>query len=275
MKNAIIGCIGGYKPSDISVWCESINDFGFDGDKIMILYPDIHEETVSYLKNENFKIFQADPNTNLYDDRFLIINHILSNNSYEYVIHCDVKDSFFQKDPFTWLDNNLGKKHAVVGSESVKCKNMPWAVDNYKKTFPYEWEKIKDSVSFCCGVIGGRSEFLRDFFLILWRYNLTGVKFYNGWWRDQAALNILLNTIPINLSFKKLYHNDAFVCHLGANIANGDKNLMVDHEPKYDKNGVVSNESQQDFCIVHQYDRIPDLKLKIKQKYDTRAVKKI
>lgn len=271
MKNAIIGCIGGYKPSDISIWCESINDFGFDGDKIMILYPDVHEETISYLKSQNFKIFQADPNTNLYDDRFLMINHILSNSHYEYIIHCDVKDAFFQKDPFIWLEDNLGDKHAVVGSESVKCKNMPWAVENYQKTFSYEWEKIKDSTSFCCGVIGGRFEFLRDFFLILWRYNLTGAKFFDGWWRDQAALNVLLNTLPISLSFKKLYHDDGFVCNLGARVANNDSNLLIDYEPGHDNNGVVANRKGDQFCIVHQYDRIPNLKEKIAQKYNARA----
>jgi len=274
MKNAVIGCISGYKKSDIKYWCESLDKVGFSGDKIMIVYPEIHQETLDYLRGKNFEIYQASQNTNLYDDRFLMINLVLSQKSYEYIVHCDVKDAVFQSNPFDWLEKNLKDKKAVVGSESVSCKNMPWAVENYSKTFPYEWERIKDKNSFCCGVIAGRFEFLRDFFLILWRYNQTGNKFYDGWWRDQAALNILLNTLPIEESFYKSFHDDGFVCHLGAKINNDKKYLLEDYEPTYTEEGFVKNKNNKNFCIVHQYDRIEELKNKIHEFYDQRTNQK-
>lgn len=267
MKNAIIGCISNYSKEDIKYWCQSIDDFGFSGDKVMIVYPPISQDLIDYLNEKRFIIIGGAENTNLMDHRFFMINAFLNENNYDYVIHCDVKDAIFQCNPFDWMQENL-KKEAIVGSEMVTCKNMPWAVENYQKTFPYEWNLIKDKISFCCGVIGGKYEYLRDFFLILLKYNLTGNKLYEGWWRDQAALNVLLNLSPIDKDFHKSFADDGFVCHLGAKI-NNDK--IIEAEPDYDNDGYVLNSDGEKICIAHQYDRIPELKSLIHKRYVSRT----
>ena len=48
MKDLVISAIANYLPEKIKIYVESLNDCGFDGDKIMICY-NLPNETIEYL----------------------------------------------------------------------------------------------------------------------------------------------------------------------------------------------------------------------------------
>ena len=47
----ILGCITKYRPEDIKPYVESIDQSGFMGRKVMMVY-DIPQETIDYLKSK-------------------------------------------------------------------------------------------------------------------------------------------------------------------------------------------------------------------------------
>jgi hypothetical protein len=51
VRNLLIGAISGnYKISDVKIWVESSK---FEGvERVLLLYNDINEETIAYLKNQ-------------------------------------------------------------------------------------------------------------------------------------------------------------------------------------------------------------------------------
>ena len=121
MKNLLIGAISGnYKISDVKIWVESSK---FEGvERVLLLYNDVNEETVSYLKSQGVELIKPDygfwgehrtefeTNTgnvtleNSYDlvhnIRFFHIWNYLLDMDYEKVFITDVKDVYFNSNPY-------------------------------------------------------------------------------------------------------------------------------------------------------------------------------
>ena len=55
MRNLIIGCASNYDWSTLQYWCNSINQSGFDGDKVLVLM-NCDKTTVLKVQEEGFKI---------------------------------------------------------------------------------------------------------------------------------------------------------------------------------------------------------------------------
>ena len=51
----ILGCITKYKPIDIQPYVESIEDSGYQGRKVMMVY-DIPNDTIDYLKGKRMGV---------------------------------------------------------------------------------------------------------------------------------------------------------------------------------------------------------------------------
>jgi len=276
MKNAIIGCITNYHPNDIKNWVESLKDLNLDCEKIMLLFNDVPKETVEYLNKNEIKSFGCQIPNPIVVDRFHVIYKYLSSNKYDNVLLTDVKDVIFQSDPFLWIKEKSDNK-IIIGSESISCKNMPWSNQNYSTSFPMEWERIQDEISFCAGVIAGKHELILNLCLHIWRLSIFSMSCigknpsYNP---DQAALNLIAHEKLTSGMFKKCFHSSAFACHLSVPISEYEnlKNQIIDTIPEYDDKGFVRNENSDLFCIVHQYDRIQDLKEKIDKRYVSRAI---
>lgn len=260
----IFGCITKYSPDDIRPYVESIQQSGFSGEKVMLVY-DVPQETISYLKTKGWNLYGADLQQHIILQRFVDVYKILENYEDEIVIWTDVKDVIFQKDPTQWIENNM-KKEILSFSECVKFKDDSWAVVNAGTSFPMEWEWLQDKVSYCAGTIVGKGYALKDLFIEIYRWSLTTANLEQL--ADQAAYNVLINLNHFKENVQFIDQEQGFVTQLGTVFIKKDYfgNKLLEPTPIY-KNGRFYNQKDDEFVIVHQYDRDPIIKEQIYKKY--------
>jgi hypothetical protein len=94
----IFGCITKYTPHDIRPYVESIEQSGFKGGKVMLVY-DVPSETIEYLKSKGWELYGGDLQQHIILQRFRDAYKLLQTYEDETIIWTDVKDVIFQKDP--------------------------------------------------------------------------------------------------------------------------------------------------------------------------------
>lgn len=263
-RNLIIGGATNYGINQLKPWVLSAKEVADDSTDIVLVCANMAPETYSWLVGEGVTLVQMKqiPNIPVHVLRFLSIYDYLKDNwfDYEYVVTTDVKDVYFQADPFKKLQ---GKK-LVVASEGLKYKDEPWGDNNLKQAYgPYVYDLFKDKEIFNVGTFGGESEYVKDMVFHI---------FTNGINRpipivDQAVFNVLINTQPFANIID--YTND-WAAELGtimdpSKIEQFRPNLLV-VEPFFE-NGLLKDYKDHIFPIVHQYDRVPELKKFVQEKY--------
>jgi hypothetical protein len=262
-KNLIIGGFTNYGIDQLKPWVISAKEVAGDND-VVLIYGNATDETLDWLVEQNVVIvpmLQAQ-NIPIHVLRFLSIYEYLDKHwqHYDYVVTTDVKDVYFQTDPFKFLvDRKL-----VVASEGLKYKDEPWGNENLFQAYgPYVYEKFKDNEIFNVGTFGGKSEYVKDMVFHI---------FTNGINRpipicDQAVFNVLINTQP----FKDIVtETDSWAAELGtimdpSKIEQFRPNLIFS-EPVFE-DGLLKSCIGFTYPIVHQYDRVPVLKKFVQEKY--------
>lgn len=273
-KNLIIGGIFNYNIDQIKPWVLSIEDTMPDAHRVMCV-SNINQETRDWLKEKKFELVEM-PQANIpvHVLRFLSIYEYLRTHwaNYNYVITTDVKDVIFQKNPFEWLEaNNIGRSGVklVAPSEAMYYKDEPWNRDNLRQAYGdyfYETLGFKNMRICCCGVIGGESEYVKD---------LVFNMFANGINRpipivDQAVFNMLINTQPYKDVTYSAPMSTAWTLQAGTM---NDPTKVDEFRPFWTevppvfKDGKFLTASGNEFYIVHQYDRVPEWKKFIMEKY--------
>jgi len=293
MKDLIIGCATNYNWSQLKYWVNSINASGFTGDKVLILM-NCDKETANKVTEADFDIiaFGQDANGNLsyksnmmvHVERFYHIYQHLKNNDYRYVITTDVKDVIFQKNPSLWLDENLGhtfdqmhishpssqfnKGNLVFSSESMKYKDEPWGNQNLKETFGTQiYEDFKDNIIYNVGVLAGRGYAMKDLCMNIFASCLgRPIKIC-----DQSTFNFLISQHPYLKTSKYTQSEDGWACQLGTTADPSKleqfRPFLLEPSPKLDGDKIVTSEGIE-YTIVHQYDRVPEWKKIIEEKYN-------
>jgi hypothetical protein len=269
MKDLIIGCISNYHPEHIKPWVNSIIKSGFEGDKIIISFG-VPEETITYLTQNGFEIYSFEPNgRHIVIERFYALWGLMNElqDTYRYIITTDVKDVIFQYNPSQWLENNLHNKKILVSSECLTYSNEDWGNNNLKTSYPQFYENNKNNVIYNAGTIAGDFNYMKDFFLHIFNLSLIG----NDSQPDQAALNILIHTYPFKDHVLLANQENGWCCQLGTTLDPKVQNkylpLLLEPIPSYDDKGLVYNSKNELFCLVHQYDRVPELKKLITPTY--------
>lgn len=261
----ILGCITKYKPDDIRPYVESIQQSGFSGKKVMMVY-DVPQETIDYLKSRGWNLYGGKLNQHIILQRFIDIYKLLESFPTEIIIWTDVKDVIFQKDPTNWIEQNK-LKPILSFSECITFKDDEWACVNSGTSFPMEWEWLQHLPSYCAGTIVGDSEYLRDLFINIYRWSLTTSN--SDQLSDQAAFNVLINQTQYKNIVQKVYQEEGFVTQLGTVWVKkdhfGDK--LLEPTPNLEIDGKLVNQKGDSFVIIHQYDRDPKLKEIIINKY--------
>ena len=261
----ILGCITKYKPIDIQPYVESIEDSGYQGRKVMMVY-DVPNDTIDYLKAKGWDLYGGKLNQHIILQRFIDCYKLLETMKGEIVIWTDVKDVIFQKDPSTWIEKNK-KKPIMSFSECITFKDDECAVTNAGTSFPMEWEWLQNKTSYCAGTIVADSEYLKDLFIDIYRWSLTTSN--QEQLSDQAAYNVLINLSQFKDIVQKVEQEEGFVTQLGTVWVKkdhfGDK--LLEPTPNLEIDGKLTNQRGESFVIVHQYDRDPKLKEQIIQKY--------
>jgi hypothetical protein len=262
-KNLIIGGCTNYGINQLKPWVLSINEVCDENTEKVMVFGVGTDETRKWLIDQGFLVVEMAqvPNIPVHVLRFLSIYHYLRDTwqDYNYVITTDVKDVYFQTDPFKFLvDRKL-----VIASEGLKYKDEPWGNENLFQAYgQYVHNEFKENEIFNVGTFGGESEYVKDMVFHI---------FTNGVNRpipivDQAVFNVLINTQP----FKDIVQPTVnWACELGtvmdpSKIEQFRPNLLWD-EPTI-KDGLVYYGDKL-FPIVHQYDRVPVLKKIVQEKY--------
>jgi hypothetical protein len=262
-KDLIIGGFTNYGINQLKPWVLSAKEVAVDSD-IVLVYGNASEETLTWLREQGVilhPMLQVQ-NVPIHVLRFLSIYEYLHNHQqeHEYVVTTDVKDVYFQSDPFKFL---FGRK-LVVASEGLKYKDEPWGNENLFQAYgPYVYEKFKDNEIFNVGTFGGKLEYVKDMVFHI---------FTNGINRpisivDQAVFNVLINTQPFKDVVTK---TDSWAAELGtimdpSKIEQFRPNLIFS-EPVFE-DGLLKDCVGFTYPIVHQYDRVPVLKKFVQEKY--------
>ena len=263
-RNLIIGGATNYNINQLKPWVLSAKEVAKDNTDVVLVCGNMTPETYSWLVGEGVILVQIKQSQNIpvHVLRFLSIYDYLKDTwlDYDYVVTTDVKDVYFQADPFERLQ---GKK-LVVASEGLKYKDEPWGDLNLKQTYgPYVYELFKEKEIFNVGTFGGKSEYVKDMVFHI---------FTNGINRpipivDQAVFNVLINTQPFVDVIE--YTND-WAAELGTTMDPSkieqfrSKLLIV--EPFFE-DGILKDYRDHVFPIVHQYDRVPQIKKFVQEKY--------
>ena len=278
MKDCIMGCATNYDWSKLKYWVNSINASGFEGDKVLILM-NCDKDTVQKVTDAGFSIiaFNQDTEGNLtyqsqlmvHVERFIHIYKLLKDNLYRYVITTDVKDVIFQKNPSTWLEENLPDTESLVfASESIKYKDEPWGRENLTQCYGQGiYEDFKNNTIFNVGVLAGRGYAMRDLVLQL---------FLNCINRpipivDQAVFNVMVSRHPYLDSSMYTTSETGWACQLGTTAdpskIDSFRPFLLEPLPKLENDKIVTSTGIE-YTIVHQYDRVPEWKKVIEAKYD-------
>ena len=265
-KNLIIGGFTNYGINQLKPWVLSAKEVAGINNDVVLVTGNTTKETIEWLDGQYVKIVPMldVPNVPIHVLRFLSIYDYLHKHwqEYEYVITTDVKDVYFQTDPFEAL---IGHK-LIIASEGLKYKDEPWGNENLFQAYgPYVYEQFKNNEIFNVGTFGGQSEYVKDMVFHI---------FTNGINRpipivDQAVYNVLINTQP----FKDIvsYTHD-WAAELGtvmdpSKIEQFRPNLLFSEPIWKDNQVMIPPMAITPFPIVHQYDRVPFLKKFVQEKY--------
>ena len=246
-----------------------------DAHKVMCV-GNASDETRKWLSSQGFDIVDM-PNLNVpvHVLRFLSIYEYLRKTwqDYRYVVTTDVKDVYFQWSPFKWMENQsisddmIVNQKLVCGSEGIRYCDEPWGNENLMQAYgPYVHDLFKNNTIYNVGVLGGSSEYMKDLV-----FNI----FTNAINRpiqicDQAVFNVLINTQPYYDVMFFAGNHHAWACQAGTMVdpskIESFRPFLLDAEPTFD-NGVVWTANREMYCIVHQYDRVPEWKKFVQQKY--------
>lgn len=288
--DVVVGCITGYDFNAIKPWVKSLDECGFQGKKVILCY-NIKANVIEELKSRDYTIlaFNIDENGNsiykngeqfsIVVERFFHLWAMLSplKGKYRYLLHTDVKDVIFQQNPSEFLhymlinDSGNNKTKIIAASESIRYKDENWGRENLRQSFgDIIYEAHKDNVIVNAGTLSGDFDTMVDFFLNVYMLS-TGARTHNP---DQAAVNILLSKSP----YKEVTHvstslRDAWACQAGTT---NDPNKIDEYRFKlvttfdyetYMKDGIVCAVSGLPFYLVHQWDRVPEWRDYILEKY--------
>ena len=277
MKDLIIGCSTNYDWSKLKYWINSINQSGFEGDKVLILM-NCDKETVLKVIEADFKIiaFKQDENDNLvyssnmpvHTERFIhIYDYIRNNGPYRFVITTDVKDVVFQKNPVEYLEKHCDLNNLIFSSESIQYKNEPWGDENLLQTYgQYVYDIFKENEIFNVGVLAGQGDAMRDLAINIFT-SCTNRPIPIC---DQSTFNFMISQHPYIDTSKYTRSEDGWACQLGTTA---DPSKVEQFRPHLLealptlKDGQITTSTGIPYHIVHQYDRVPEWRKIIEERF--------
>lgn len=288
MKDVIIGAIDNYTVGQVQNWVRSAKEVIDESECDIILISYRSPELVTnWLANQNVIVYNAEfdhfgnspinhshrsgfntpANTITHELRFFHMWLSLQDHDYRFLVTTDVRDVMFQSNPFTWLSNHLGSKQIVAPSEGIQYKNEPWNRDRLLMSHgPWAVNLLKDKEVYNIGTIGGRFDFMRDFFLTL--YYSTEGKSYPA---DQTGFNVLIQTALKDVTLFA-DHDSGWCCQCGVTKdpqkLPGYRPHLLCKEPVKTDELIRPDEDALAYTMVHQYDRVPEWEKVINDKYN-------
>lgn len=255
-----------------TVWC------GFKGDRVLIV-ENLAQDVRDTLKDLGFILLEMPQDIPgrrhkyfAYMSRFLVVFRYLQEHAgeYRFVFSADTRDLIFQGNPVTWMEKNLGDKKLVAASEFCKHRDSPPCMHWVDGMYPEVRDWMMETDIYCSGFIAGYAEYMKDLCLATYLYSRDFIG--EIWGPDQPVYNTLMHQ-KAYADITHVQKADEYFCINCVNIAfdNLSKHMTdfppirpyYDYNPHHTTtrgllwNGGIPNLSE--YCVLHQYDRIPDL----------------
>lgn len=274
-KTLLLGAITGYSIADIQPYLNSLDDSGFDGYRGMIVVNG-DESLLHALHHEyNFSVMNYKPQNDLPFNicvlRFYLYWKFLremQNTDIDYVVATDVRDVVFQRNIDEYLNfQDYHNPDLILSGEGLQYEDEPWGKANMFRSFgPDVYDMMKDKLIINAGVMAGNLMTMEPLFLDIWNYCRGLPAFIDGGGGpDQAAYNILLQTAYSTYNTLYTDGDDWFACQTGTTFDPSKmsvfENKLFCAKPCFNNDEfLMENAEGQPFCIVHQWDRNPELK---------------
>jgi hypothetical protein len=221
-------------------------------------------------KDDDNAMFKHESNLPIHVERFIhIYNYLQTHDDYRYVITTDVKDVIFQHNPSEAIDQELGARQLYLfASESMYYKDEPWGNQNLIETFgPFFHNIFKENEIYNVGVLAGRGHAMQDLAAMIFAMSVNRpIPIV-----DQSTFNFMISQEPYLSTARYCKSEDGWACQLGTTADPSKiqqfKPLLLEASPKMIAGNVTTSKGK-DFTIVHQYDRIPEWRKIIEEKYN-------
>ena len=276
----IVSYIDGYGQQQIQNLVNSVRMSGFRGQFLMFIGDQVSSDTIQYLQDNKVRIVYPSEERQWLCRLAPVVRRFYAyweyfgkDNSNDWVVCVDAKDIVFQYDPIKWLSKYAVGDSIVVGGENVKYEAEPWGNDNFRNSFPIPpllWDTIKEKEIYNAGSFACKASFFGDFCKQIFLLCMSG-RTHNP---DQAALNILVNDEMYALSVLKAATNSTWALQCGTTHDPTKHIMQISNVPgAHVADGVIyyDFDRTKPYCIVHQYDRVPHLKVMVDEKYGSRA----
>lgn len=257
-NNLVIGTIYSLGMSDIRIFIESLRA-SYNG-RIVLFVNNLHQNVRDYLLKNNVELIEAMQHQFMHINnyRFFLYKDFLEKNKADKVFLTDVRDVFFQGDPFEYdsiegITVSLEDKNII---QTCPC-NKNWVLNFYGNEI---YEKIAKNKIICAGtIIGDYQSILSHISKMCSEIQFIGNKNFNllripG--ADQTAHDVICYLRDKTYSVSFLDNKESHIMTVG----NTDPSLiMINNDIIYNENGVIK--------VVHQYDRIESVFKKILNKW--------
>ena len=282
-KNLIIGGYTNYGINQLKPWVLSAKEVADENTDVVLVYGTTSQETLDWLTEQGVLLWPMDqlPYVPPHVMRFHSLYEFMRNKweEYDYVVTTDVKDVYFQTDPFKFLE---GRK-LIIASEGLKYKDEPWGNKNILESFgPFYHNILKDELIYNVGVIAGDFEYVKGLLSLIFQLSINRpIPIV-----DQAVYNYILHTEPFKNDTNFTSNINNWAIQLGTALQavqagsgdlgqsfisseEGRKSYLdayQDH-PVIIENGIVKGLDNTPYVIVHQYDRVPELASEVRKLY--------
>lgn len=287
MTDYLIGAADNYSWKDIRVWVKSARQSGFTGSMYLVCYriaDDIRVKAEEY----NVELYEVnhDPygqplqhaqrgsptqshNMRMYHF-WELLTRLMPFHKDDRVIATDVRDVYFQLDPSGGLNEHVLKETDILApSEGIMYRDEPWNKENLINGFgPIYWELVgQHQIAYNVGTIAGGACMMTHLCGTIFR--MTEGRYYPS---DQSSFNYLLRNAFAEFAVL-LTHEKNWACQLGTTMDPTKSFLwdrLCEHRPyivKHNENKIVMCGSGSPYHLVHQWDRVPELKSYIEEKY--------
>ncbi len=282
--DAVVGSISCLSFEQIAPWVGSLDACGFRGRRIVIhVRADL--QTLAELRQRGCETYDASPlhgggnrvlkekprDAEISVNRFYYIWYFLSQTAAappsRYVIAIDVGDVVFQRNPSLWLEQHLGDKRLVVGCESLHFENEPWSAQTMQECYgPHVWQAYRRKLIYNAGTIAGEFRTMMDLCLQVYLLSPGDRMLYS----DQQALNLLLGSEVYREITRFASSEDGWACQAGTtadpNLLQKVRPHLTCPAPRFDGE-FVRTAGGEIFTLVHQYNRVPEWDIPLKEKY--------
>ena len=260
-QNLIIGAVINYNWKKVAPFVKSYAMSGFENCECILFVSNMSKHTINKIKAFGIIVYNIPEKYKnkiiinlrwkLYED-FLISNF----NKYNLVMAVDVRDIFFQKDPFKYYINKKSFLGVALEDGTLSERiNKRWLIRAYGKDLQ---RKIQHQRIICVGTVWGTIDKLIEFSKEMW-------KILDSKWSkkskviEQAVTNyIIYHNKMFNDSLVKSCNKDGPIMTIGLT---SNKNIY------FDLNDNIINMSGKIAAVIHQYDRKPNIVRKIMNKY--------